>query len=223
MLRLIEIEGFDVCACGGTHVDRTGAIGVVAALTSERQRGGTRLTFVCGGRALRALRGYRDAVAGSVRLLSVLPPELPGAVERVQAESRELHKRLKDVQGKLAAHEGARLAAEAPEAGGIRVIVQAPEGWDSAGLKAVATAACASASAVAVLVSAGSPHSVVVARSAGVSLDAAAVLRQLTDRFGGRGGGKPDLAQGGGLEGRPHDIVGLAQELVTAAVRSGAR
>jgi alanyl-tRNA synthetase len=223
MLRLIEIEGFDVCACGGTHVDRTGAIGVVAALTSERQRGGTRLTFVCGGRALRALRGYRDAVAGSVRLLSVLPPELPGAVERVQAESRELHKRLKDVQGKLAAYEGARLAAEAPEAGGVRVIVQAPEGWDSAGLKAVATAACASASAVAVLVSAGSPHSVVVARSAGVSLDAAAVLRQLTDRFGGRGGGKPDLAQGGGLEGRPHDIVGLAQELVTAAVRSGAR
>ena len=50
-LRIIEVEGFDVSACGGTHVGRTGAIGVIAISGWERFRGGTRLEFKCGGRA----------------------------------------------------------------------------------------------------------------------------------------------------------------------------
>jgi alanyl-tRNA synthetase len=87
-LRLIDISGFDLCACGGTHVDRTGAIGLIAVQAVERIRGGSRVTFVCGGRALRSLRIYRDAVAGSVRALSVLPGELPAAIERLQEESK---------------------------------------------------------------------------------------------------------------------------------------
>jgi len=83
-LRLVDISGFDLSACGGTHVERTGAIGVIVALSWERLRGGSRVTFACGGRALRM---YRDAVAGGVRALSVLPGELPAAVDRVLVES----------------------------------------------------------------------------------------------------------------------------------------
>ena len=97
-LRLIDVEGFDLSACGGTHVARTGAIGLIAVLGAERFRGGTRLTFACGKRALDALRGYRDAVAGSVRSLSVLPAELPAAVERLQAEGKDLRKTIKGFQ-----------------------------------------------------------------------------------------------------------------------------
>lgn len=62
-LRLIDISGFDLSACGGTHVERTGAVGVIAALSRERLRGGSRVTFVCGGRALRALRLVGEAAA----------------------------------------------------------------------------------------------------------------------------------------------------------------
>jgi alanyl-tRNA synthetase len=97
-LRLVEIDRFDVCPCGGTHVARSGAVGVVAVLGAERMRGGTRLTFVCGGRAVRALRTYRDAVIGSVGTLSVRPAELPAAVERVQAEAKSLQKRVREPQ-----------------------------------------------------------------------------------------------------------------------------
>lgn len=64
---------------------------------------------MCGGRALRALRTYRDAVAGSMRVLSVLPGELPSAVERVQNEARDLRKTIKGLQERLATHEAARL------------------------------------------------------------------------------------------------------------------
>ncbi len=78
-LRLVEIDGFDLSACGGTHVERTGSIGVIATGAVERFKGGQRLEFFCGGRALDQFRAMRDTLAGAVRLLSVLPGELPGA------------------------------------------------------------------------------------------------------------------------------------------------
>ena len=69
VLRLIDVENFDVSACGGTHVARTGAIGVIAVAGAERFKGATRLEFLCGGRALTGYHALRDSVAGSVRLL----------------------------------------------------------------------------------------------------------------------------------------------------------
>lgn len=210
-LRLIEVEGFDLSACGGTHVARTGAIGLIAVVGTERFRGGTRLTFACGKRALDALRTYRDAVSGSVRSLSVLPAELPAAVERMQAEGKDLRKTIKGLQESLATHEAARLLAGAEETDGVRRVVEVLEGWDAAGLKAIASAAVTSSPAVVALVSRSSPAFVVVARSGSVKLDAGAVLKQLIERFGGRGGGKADLAQGGGLNGDPMDIATVAR------------
>src|SRR4029078_6114687 len=110
-LRLIEIADFDLSACGGTHVARTGEIGLIAVTAAEKFRGGTRVTFVCGGRALRALRGYRDAVTVTVRSLSVLPHELPAAVEKMQAEGKQARKTIARLQSELAGHEAARLLA----------------------------------------------------------------------------------------------------------------
>lgn len=225
-LRLIDISGFDLCACGGTHVDRTGAIGLIAVQTVEKMRGGSRLTFVCGSRALRAMRTYRDAVAGSVRALSVLPAELPAAIERLQNESKALRKQLKGLQEKLAEDQGARLAAAAPEIEGVRVVVEALEGWDVAGLKALASAAVASARACVVLtcpepgrgVTSAQSVSLVVACSPDVQVDANVVLQQLTHRFGGRGGGKPGLAQGGGLTAPAQEVASAAWTLIESTL-----
>ena len=87
MLRLIDVEGFDLSACGGTHVARTGGVGTIAVASWERFKGGQRLEFLCGRqRASRTIATLRDAMTASVRLLSVLPVELPAAIERLQAE-----------------------------------------------------------------------------------------------------------------------------------------
>jgi alanyl-tRNA synthetase len=118
-LRLIDVQDFDLSACGGTHVARTGAIGIIAVSATERFRGGLRVTFLCGGRALTGFRALRDTVAGGVRALSVLPAELPAAIERLQGESRELRRQIKDLQGALATHEGDALAANATDTGGL--------------------------------------------------------------------------------------------------------
>jgi alanyl-tRNA synthetase len=213
-LRLIEVADFDLSACGGTHVSRTGAIGIIAVLGTERMRGGVRVTFVCGGRALRALDSYRDAVTGSVRVLSVLPHELPAAVERVHAESRDLKKTVSRLQERLADVEAARLVAEAEIVGDLKVVTRVIEGWDAAGLKAMAAAAGREPRVAVVLVSDVPPCAIVVARGAGAALDAGKVVKTLASQFGGRGGGRPELAQGGGLDAAPAAILAAARPLI---------
>ena len=213
-LRLIEIPDWDLSACGGTHVARTGAIGLIAVVAWERFKGGSRLTFVCGGRALGAVRRYRDVVTGSVRQLSVLPEELPAAIERLQDESKDLRRSLKRVQEALAVHEGARLVNQVQAVHGRRVLVVALEGWDANGLKAIASAATTGDGVVAALFSTTMPAVAVIARSKDMPVDAQAVLKELIARFGGRGGGKPDLAQGGGFSADVATLTAAARSLI---------
>ena len=211
-LRIVEIKDYDLSACGGTHVARTGAIGMIGVTGSERFKGGIRVEFVCGGRALRAYRGLKDAVGGSVRLLSVLPEELPSAIEKLQNASRSQQKAQEALHERLAGHEAAALAAKGQNVGGVTLVAEALPGWDANGLKKLASAVTSNAGMVAVLITAESPSLVVVARSQDVTLDTGAVLKKLLDRFGGKGGGKGSMAQGGGLVGAPQDILAAARE-----------
>jgi len=215
-LRLIEVEGFDLSACGGTHVARTGAIGIIAVSASERFRGGSRITFLCGGRALTGFRALRDTVAGSVRALSVLPAELPAAIERQQAEGKELRRQIKDFQSKLAAQEADALSAAAAESNGTRTVLAAMPGWDAAGLKAIASRIIERPGHVVVLIGDFPAAPIVVARSADVRHDAGAILRALVGRHGGKGGGRPELAQGGGITASPEAVLDSARQLVSS-------
>jgi alanyl-tRNA synthetase len=213
VLRVVEVEGYDTSACGGTHVTRTGAIGVIAVAGWERFKGGSRIEFVCGGRALAGFGALRDSVAASVRLLSVLPADLPAGIERLQAEAKDLKRHIKGMQGQLAGVEAERLLAEA----GGRVVVAAMDGWDPAGLKSIAASIVERPGCVAVLFGTPAPASVVVAGGVGAAVDCGAVLKALTSRFGGKGGGRPELAQGGGLHAATADLMAHARELVGGA------
>jgi alanyl-tRNA synthetase len=215
-LRLIEVADFDLSACGGTHVARTGEIGIIAVSATERFRGGSRLTFVCGGRALRAFRTQRDAIAGSIKHLSVAPVELPASIDRLQQDLKQSRKDIGRLQQSLAVYEAVRLLSDATSADGVRVVVQALEGWDAAGLRAIATSLTANERVAAVLFSATQPAAVAIARSGDVPLDANAVLRTLMTAFGGRGGGKADLAQGAGLTGDVAAMIDAARAAISA-------
>jgi alanyl-tRNA synthetase len=214
-LRLIEVKDFDLSACGGTHVSRTGAIGSVAVGAAEKFKGGTRVTFVCGTRTIGAFQSLRDAVTGSVRLLSVLPRELPSAIERMQSDAKDLRRLLRRFQEELASHEATRLI-DVADAGprSTLVIVQALDDWDANGLKAIAIRITARANAMVVLFSKTSPSAVVIARSPGLAVDSASIVGTLTARFGGRGGGKADLAQGGGLVGDLSETLATARRML---------
>jgi alanyl-tRNA synthetase len=211
VLRLIEVESFDLSACGGTHVARSGGIGVIAVGAWERFKGGQRLEFVCGARALAAYRTLRDATTASIRLVSVLPNELPGAIERLQAEAKERKRAISGLQADLSRYRAAELVAGGEPIGGCRLVARALDA-DASGLKNLASEATATAGMLVVLTSTVSPLVVVIARSADVAHSAQHLLTQLVAKFGGRGGGRPEMAQGGGLIATPEavfDTIGL--------------
>ena len=214
-LRLIDVENFDLSACGGTHVARTGAIGSIAVAGWERFRGGSRVEFKCGARALAGFRAFRDSMAECTRLFSVLPSEVPSAIERLHGEGRELKRRNKDLQTRVAAVEAADLAAKAERAGALSLVAASLEGWDANSLKLVASHIVERPGHAAVLFGMPAPAAVVAARSADVSLDASALLKQLTARFGGKGGGRPELSQGGGLNGSGPEMIEFARTILS--------
>lgn len=214
-LRLIEVPDFDRSACGGTHVSRTGAVGIVGVTGFEKFKGGARVEFVCGSRALTRLREWRDVFAATSRVLSVMPKALPAALERLQADNKTLGKSLRDAQEQLAVHKARELVAAGSRGTDGRIIVAAAlEGWEATGLKAVATAAAASSGVCIAVFSASKPALAVIARAADVKADASSVLKALITRFGGKGGGKPEFAQGGGLQEDPTTIVAAARDLL---------
>ena len=213
-LRLIEVENFDLSACGGTHVSRSGGIGLIAVSASERFKGGQRIEFMCGGRALRRFQTLRDSTTATVRLLSVLPEEIPAAVERMQSDAKDQKRALSALQTELARFRAEELAhaAEAIPAG--KLVLRSIDG-DAATLKSLAMAIAARSGHVVVLVSQLRPLLIVVARSADASIAAQSVVADLTKQFGGRGGGKPDLAQAGGLDADADTVLAAARDVVS--------
>jgi alanyl-tRNA synthetase len=216
-LRLVEVRDFDLSACGGTHVTRTGAIGSILVAGWERFRGGTRIEFACGARALRSHRQLRDTVASSIRLTSSSPAELPSAIERLQNDAKDQKRQMKDLHARLASFDADALAARAESLGAARVVFASIEGADAAGLKSIAAAIVQQPGQAAVLLSVPPPSAVVVARSHDLAIDAASILKQLIATHGGKGGGRPELAQGAGLTGTSEDILARARSLLTAA------
>lgn len=213
VLRIVEVEHFDLSACGGTHVNRTGAIGVIAIASWERFKGGQRITFVCGGRALARFRNLRETSAAAARLLSVAPQDIPASIERLRAEMRDQQRVLAILRGELTEYRADALTAAAEPGPSARCILKAIDG-DANELKVLAAAITARPRLIVVLVSTSTPAVVVVARSRDVSVSCQEVVASLINRFGGRGGGKPDLAQAGGLAGATDAILSESRRLL---------
>jgi alanyl-tRNA synthetase len=196
-LRLVDVLDFDLSACGGTHVPRTGVIGVIAVAGAERFKGGTRVTFVCGHRALVSHRALRDVVGAVTRTLSVAPAEIPASIERVQADLKDAAKTARKLQEALAGYRAVELRGGAEPIGRYLAVLRSEPDLDAAGLKGLGTAIVADSRLVAALVGGGNPAPVIVARGPGADLDAGAILKSVAGALGGRGGGSRDVAQGG--------------------------
>jgi alanyl-tRNA synthetase len=191
VVRVVEIEGFDRSACGGTHVRATGEIGAIAITDWERYKGGTRLSFLCGWRAVRDHRWKGRVLTDLGRALSVGGPEVLETVQRLVTKESETTRRGDALLARLAAAEAElRRRTLAPPA--IYTEVMAGRRTDE--VRALAEALTAGGGIVVLL--AADDGRVVFARSADLPIDVAALLRRVFERFAGRGGGKPAFAQG---------------------------
>ncbi len=218
-IRVIWVPGYDASACGGTHVARTGTVGIVKISRIERHKGGVRVSFVSGGRALRdyqrALRGLQQASTD----LSIHPNELGETVGRLQHELKETRRKLKATQGDLVAFEAERLWSETPELDGVRRVTAYLPDRSFEQARSVASQLSGHSRTLALLaVSESKGTRLVCSRSNDLpDLDASAILRRAAETLGGRGGGTAQQAQGG-AEAQPRQTI--LQALQGAALKA---
>jgi len=216
-VRLIEIEDFDLSACGGTHVRRTGAIGLIAVRKVERQAqkgagGQTRVEFVCGRRALLAARRDFQTLSEASRLLSNSSDQVPALVAGQLDELRALARARDRLTERVAGYRARELyQAAAPRDGWtiVRCVFAAEE---QAEAKRIAHAVASEPAAIALIGVKGDPTSLYFAQSPGGELDMGVLLKHGVAKFGGKGGGTHDFAQGGGVaEGRIEELLTFAE------------
>jgi alanyl-tRNA synthetase len=217
-VRLVEVEGFDLSACGGTHVRRAGAVGLILVRKVERMKGATRVEFVCGGRALRLARRDFRILTESALLLSAAPETLPELIAKLSQELRDEARGREKLLERLAEYEAKELWQAAPVVEGRRVIRRIFSGEDPARVKLLAHALAKLPAVVALLGTQGQPAKLFFAQSPGGVSPMGSLLKQTLDKFGGKGGGGSDFAQGGGLEeGRLDEALAYAEARLGSA------
>jgi len=197
-LRLIEVRGVDLCACGGTHVLTTGQIGNIQLRKVEKVKQGIRVEFVCGLRALRVARKDFQVLTEAAALYSSHLWEVPAQTQKLldsgKAAQKQQHKLLEEIAELTARQALARTTAES----GRRIVAEFFAERDLAFIKLFAQKLVAADSGVIALVGAGQgTPALIFAQSPGGSFDAGAQLKAIVTSAGGRGGGTRDLAQGG--------------------------
>jgi alanyl-tRNA synthetase len=198
-LRVIDVQDFDLTACGGTHVAHTAEIGMIKVVRLERRGDKTRVEFRCGGRALRDYQDKNSIINQLTAQLTCSAPEIPDAVKRLQDDARQLQRGLKDANSQLMDYEVESLLSRAADRNGVRVVKAAFEGRDAGDLRILANKLIQLPDVVALLGTSGEKAQLAFARSENVSHAMNALLAKALETLGGRGGGQAGFAQGGGI------------------------
>jgi len=196
-LRLIDIRDWDVTACGGTHVSRTGQIGGILLRKTEKVRQGYRVEFVAGQRAVSIARRDFSTLTETAALFSAGIYDVPQQARKSLEEIKSLRKQREQSQDELAAAQAAALLAETPESHGRKVVVRTFSDRDLNFLKLLAQKLTRQSPAIALLATESPQPALVFAQSAGQPHDMGTLLKETMAKLGGRGGGSKDLAQGG--------------------------
>ena len=184
-VRLVQIEGVDLCACCGTHVARTGEIGLIKLLSSVRFHGGSRIELLCGGRALAYLNEISAQNRAVSAALSAKPMETAAAVQRLLDEQAALKYRLTGLENELLAAKAAAVPA-----GTRTLLIEEPLSPDLLRRYAELLAKkCAGA----IFAGSGESYRYVLFDPAG---DLRELAKRLNSSLNGRGGGKPGFVQG---------------------------
>ncbi len=215
-VRVVSVPGIDASACGGTHVARTGEIGLVKVTNIERYKGGSRVTFLCGGRALADYRRALGILQDVSMSLTVGQDEVPDAVGRLREEAKVTRRALNQAQERLVDIEAVRLWESRSEQGGVSYIIAHWSSEEEGGCSHTFDAARRMAAQLRerpktllfLAVTEEKGVRLVCARSDDLpDINAADILRSAAGALGGRGGGSPALAQGGASGASSHDEV----------------
>lgn len=219
-LRVIDIEDFDLNACGGTHVARTGEIGVIKVLRADRRGETVRIEFRCGRRALLDYRHKNSLLSQLAAELTTGYDQIPAVLAKLREENKTLHRELRTMQTMVLEHEAAGLRQSAEQQPDYTLVIRAFENREVAEIRQLVQHLIARPATIVLCGIAGEKAQIIAARSDDLPQDMVMVLRQGLAVWGiERGGGRPFFAQGGGAA-ASLDAVRTALETAAAAVRS---
>ena len=210
-VRIVAIGTDEMVACGGTHPATAGQLGLVKILSVAPARGKMRVTFLAGQRALTDYNRVHDAAHQAAALLSTGVENLPTAVAAMQEKLRAAEFELLRMKKEQLLAQAERFQQEAevlPD--GTKLIARFVD-TDANGLRDLASRLIEKPGVIALLGAANGDQAVYVfGRSADVGANMGALLRDSAKPLGGKGGGRPDFAQGGGCR----EILKRASELL---------
>ena len=188
-VRIVTVEGYDVCACCAPHVSRTGEIGAIKIVDSMRHRGGVRLTILCGSDALRQYQLLFEEAAELSRRLNVPKDQLVPAVDRLFDERDALELALAGREAKLN-----ELRIKALPAAGVNLLI-VDEFDDPDAMRALVNVGMERASGVCAAFSGNDSdgYRYIIGSK---TVDLRTYAKTINDALGGRGGGKPTMIQG---------------------------
>ena len=198
MVRLVEVEGFDVVPCGGTHCRSAGEVGLIKIIDWEKVRETTRVEFVCGRLAEADYFWKNRALVDLAKGFTTGVHEVPDMVRELAQASQTLRRDLSRARARLAEYELAELEANARTVKGVKVVAAALEGLEPASLREMAARLAKKPMTVALLASRGERAHFVFARSPEVVADMRKVLAAALALVEGKGGGRAEAAEGGG-------------------------
>ena len=193
-IRVVTIEGADSCTCCAPHVHFTGEIGVIKITAAVAYKGGTRMTFLCGGRALKQFRQLQTTVDAIARRFSTAGEEVLSAVERQEAELKEIKKEKAALTAKLEAYLTAELRSQAEDVKGKKLLVRLTDA-DPKRLRPLALATLPERGLTLLLTEKAGQLTYVLCAS-GLKLDMGELIPAVNLALGGKGGGRGTLAQG---------------------------
>ncbi|MBN1679211.1 MAG: alanyl-tRNA editing protein [Anaerolineae bacterium] len=213
--RVVDIDGFDITACGGTHVTRTGEIGLIKVLRVDKRGEYVRVEFRCGERALLDYRQKNALMNQLAADLTVGYWEVPDALDRLRAENKALRRDLRAQHEIILKAEADSLWQAADQRDGFRLVVQAFENRDTAEIRQIAQHLISNPATVVVLGAAGSKAQLIAARSDDLTVDMVPALKAgLAVWHVDRGGGRPSFAQGGGAPANLNEVNTALQTAV---------
>jgi alanyl-tRNA synthetase len=218
-IRIVEIAAFDYSACGGTHVRTTAELGPVKLVRQERRRGQTRVTFLCGQRAVADYVRKHRLLSQTAALFSTDAGQVPDMAARSQEQLKDLQRRVDELTAQQLRYTARDLLDAAAQVGAWRVVVQTLDLPVDA-LKTLANLLQETDHTVALLgTQAGGKATAVFARSGDVGPHMGNLLRGALSALGGGGGGRPEFAQGGGVPvDKLGDLLALAQAQITLEI-----
>ncbi|MBC7237308.1 MAG: alanyl-tRNA editing protein [Chloroflexi bacterium] len=216
-LRVVTVQDFDHCACGGTHVRATGEVGCIHIRGWGRQRDGVRVEFLCGWRAVRDYRARDRWLQAAANSMSVGVEELGQAIERLREAEADARRQAVALRKRLLDLEIPRLAAEAEMISGLQLICRLLDDYDAGNMRYIAQNLIQQPGRIVLLAVREPTPQLCFACSHDVDLDMNLLLREALAPHGGRGGGQPHIAQGGGVDADAlGDILAAAQGKLTA-------